>query len=65
MPMTIPERMNADFRGTGLTIGKHPVAYHRSELNKLGALRAIDIAKIQDGHTWNCRLGDCSSTTWH
>jgi error-prone DNA polymerase len=51
LPMTIPERMNADFRGTGLTIGKHPVAYHRSELNKLGALRAIDIAKIQDGHT--------------
>jgi len=51
LPMTIPERLNADFRGTGLTIGKHPVAYHRSELNKLGALRAIDIAKIQDGHT--------------
>ena len=51
LPMTIPERMNADFRGTGLTIGKHPVAYHRSELNKLGALRAIDIAKMRDGNT--------------
>jgi DNA-directed DNA polymerase III (polc) len=50
LPMTIPERMNADFRGTGLTIGKHPVAYHRTELNKLGALRAIDIAKMQDGN---------------
>ena len=49
MPMTIPERMNADFRGTGLTIGKHPVAYHRTELNKLGALRAIDIARMKDG----------------
>ena len=49
LPMTIPERMNADFRGTGLTIGKHPVAYHRSELNKLGALRSIDIAKMPDG----------------
>jgi len=49
-PMTLPERMNADFRGTGLTIGKHPVAYHRAELNKLGALRAIDIAKIRDGN---------------
>jgi error-prone DNA polymerase len=47
--MSIPERMNADFRGTGLTIGKHPVAYHRSELNKLGALRAIDIGKIRHG----------------
>jgi len=47
--MSIPERMNADFRGTGMTIGKHPVAYHRSELNKLGALRAIDIGKIRHG----------------
>ena len=65
LPMTIPERMNADFRGTGLTIGKHPVAYHRTELNKLGALRAIDIAKMQDGNSANSRLGDCSSTTWY
>jgi error-prone DNA polymerase len=49
MPMTLPERMDADFRGTGLTIGKHPVAYHRSELNKLGAQRAIDISKLRNG----------------
>jgi error-prone DNA polymerase len=49
MPMTLPERMDADFRGTGLTIGKHPVAYHRSELNKLGAMRAIDIGKLRNG----------------
>jgi error-prone DNA polymerase len=49
LPMTLPERIDADFRGTGLTIGKHPVAYHRAELNKLGALRAIDVGKIVDG----------------
>jgi error-prone DNA polymerase len=49
LPMTLPERMDADFRGTGLTIGKHPVAYHRAELNKLGALRATDIAKLRNG----------------
>jgi len=49
LPMTIPERMDADFRGTGLTIGKHPVAYHRAELNKLDALRAIDIRKLRNG----------------
>jgi error-prone DNA polymerase len=48
-PMTLPERMDADFRGTGLTIGRHPVAHHRDELNKLGALRAIDIYQISDG----------------
>ena len=49
LPMTIPERMDADFRGTGLTIGKHPVAYHRAELKKLDALRAIDIRKLRNG----------------
>jgi error-prone DNA polymerase len=47
--MTLPERVDADFRGTGLTIGKHPVAYHRVELKKLKALRAIDIRKLRDG----------------
>lgn len=47
--MTLTERVDADFRGTGLTIGKHPVAYHRVELNKLRALRAIDIRKMRDG----------------
>jgi error-prone DNA polymerase len=48
-PMTRPERMDADFRGTGLTIGHHPVAYHRGELSKLGACRAIDIQHLNDG----------------
>jgi error-prone DNA polymerase len=48
-PMTRPERMDADFRGTGLTIGRHPVAYHRGELNKLGACRAIDMQQMNNG----------------
>ena len=48
-PMTRPERMDADFRGTGLTIGRHPVAYHRAELDKLGACRAIDMQQRRDG----------------
>jgi error-prone DNA polymerase len=48
-PMTRPERMDADFRGTGLTIGRHPVAYHRAELNKLSACRAIDMQQMRDG----------------
>jgi error-prone DNA polymerase len=48
-PMTRPERMAADFRGTGLTIGRHPVAYHRAELNKLGACRAVDMQQMRDG----------------
>ena len=48
-PMTRPERMDADFRGTGLTIGRHPVAYHRAELNKLGACRAVDMQQLTNG----------------
>ena len=49
LPMSITERVDADFRGTGLTIGKHPVAYHRRELNKLNALKASDIRKLRNG----------------
>jgi len=47
--MTLPERMDADFRGTGLTIGRHPVAMYRAELNKLGTTRAIDIHHLHNG----------------
>jgi error-prone DNA polymerase len=49
VPMTRPERMDADFRGTGLTIGRHPVAYRRAELTELGAWRAIDLQQLCDG----------------
>jgi error-prone DNA polymerase len=49
LPMTRPERMDADFRGTGLTIGRHPVAYRRAELSELGASRAIDLPQLHDG----------------
>ena len=48
--MTITERVDADFHGTGLTIGKHPVAYHRQKLNHLKAMRAVDIRKLRHGH---------------
>jgi error-prone DNA polymerase len=49
LPMTLPERIDADFRGTGLTIGRHPVALYRGELVKLGVLRAIDIREQRNG----------------
>ena len=47
--MTLPEKLDADFRGTGLTIGRHPVAHYRNELNKLGASRSIDIGGMRHG----------------
>lgn len=49
LPMTIEERVNADFRGTGVTIGRHPMAYRREELNKLGIKRSIDLLQIRNG----------------
>ena len=64
--MTLTERVDADFRGTGLTIGKHPVAYHRGELNRLKALRAIDIRKAAERNFCaRGRLGNCSSASGH
>jgi error-prone DNA polymerase len=48
-PMTLPERLNADFRGTGLTIGRHPVAHQRAELDKMGCARAIDLQAMRNG----------------
>jgi error-prone DNA polymerase len=48
-PMTLPEKLDADFRGTGLTIGRHPVAHYRNELNKLGASRSVDIGGMRHG----------------
>jgi error-prone DNA polymerase len=47
--MTLAERMEADFRGTGLTIGRHPVAMYRAELIKLGATRAKEIYQLRNG----------------
>ncbi|HSO76810.1 MAG TPA: OB-fold nucleic acid binding domain-containing protein, partial [Blastocatellia bacterium] len=47
--MTIEERLTADYRGTGLTIGRHPMAYRREELSKLGVTRAIDLREIRNG----------------
>lgn len=48
-PMTIVERVNADFRGTGVTVGRHPMAYRRQELNRLGVKRASDLRDIPNG----------------
>jgi error-prone DNA polymerase len=48
-PMTVEERLATDFRGTGLTIGRHPMSYHRDELDKVGTLRAIDLEHVKNG----------------
>jgi len=48
-PMITDERLSADYRGTGLTIGKHPMAYRRAEMNALKVTRAIDLERVPDG----------------
>ena len=49
LPMTPDERVVADYAGTGLTIGPHPVAFRRQELALRGVLRAIDLPRARNG----------------
>jgi error-prone DNA polymerase len=47
--MSNEERLVADFRGTGMTVGPHPMAYHRARLQKMGVRAAIELGKIPGG----------------
>jgi len=47
--MTSEERLIADFHGTGLTVGPHPMAYCRDEMKALGVLCASDLPKVRNG----------------
>jgi error-prone DNA polymerase len=47
--MTNEERLVADFRGTGMTVGPHPMAYHRKRLQKIGVRAAVELAGIASG----------------
>jgi len=48
-PMDHEERLVADFRGTGLTVGAHPMAYHRDRMNAIGVRKATDLAALPNG----------------
>jgi error-prone DNA polymerase len=48
-PMSTEERLWADYRGTGVTVGKHPMAWRRIEMNALGVVPAMHLARIRDG----------------
>jgi error-prone DNA polymerase len=47
--MNREERLNADYRGTGLSVGLHPMAYHRPALNRQGISPASHLASLPDG----------------
>jgi error-prone DNA polymerase len=55
--MTHDERLVADFRGTGLTVGPHPMQYRRAEVQKMGIYRASDLPRVPDGR--RVRIGGC------
>ena len=48
-PMTAEARLVADFRNTGMTVGPHPLRYHRQNLKQQGILSALDLHHLPDG----------------
>lgn len=48
-PMTLNERLNADLRGTGMTVGRHPMAYQRAWLDSVNVARAADLKNMRHG----------------
>jgi len=48
-PMTKEERLVADFHGTGLTVGPHPLAYRRNELRRAHVLSAQELTQVAQG----------------
>ena len=49
LPMSHEERLVADFHGSGLTPGPHPMAYCRDSLASLHIQRACDLEQLADG----------------
>ena len=49
LTMTMEERLTADYSGTGMTIGRHPMAYRRTQLTGLGVTAAAALSSIRHG----------------
>jgi error-prone DNA polymerase len=55
--MTTEERLVADYSGTGLTVGRHPMAYRREDFRRQRILSAQDLQIHPDGAY--VRAGGC------
>ena len=44
--MTTDERLSADYAGTGLTTGPHPIAYQRAAFRQAGIVSADELARL-------------------
>jgi error-prone DNA polymerase len=49
LAMTTPERIRADFFGTGVTIGPHPMRLYRDHLRTRGVIAAEDLQHVPHG----------------
>ena len=47
--MTPAELLIADYEGTGLSLGPHPMEFHRARLDRMRVARAADLAKMKHG----------------
>jgi error-prone DNA polymerase len=47
--MAAEERLVADFNGTGLTVGPHPLAYRRADLKRARILSACELPEVPNG----------------
>jgi error-prone DNA polymerase len=47
--MNISERLIADYSGTGLTVGPHPLTFRRQELAMRGVMPAIELPRARQG----------------
>jgi error-prone DNA polymerase len=48
-PMTIHERLAADYKGTSMTVGRHPLYHSREALNELGVTTARELRNVPNG----------------
>src|SRR6185437_449456 len=55
--MTAEERLVADYHGTGMTVGPHPMVYRRAEMNRMRVIRATDLQGMRHGQL--VRIAGC------
>jgi error-prone DNA polymerase len=49
MQMTADERLSADYYGTGLTVGRHPMHFQRDRINAWGVTSAAELVNRRNG----------------
>jgi error-prone DNA polymerase len=47
--MSAEERLTADYHGTGVNLGPHPMAFRRAEMNELGVTPASLLPQVPSG----------------